>query len=89
MSSLNLQEFLFDPFEDLMKLKDIPKVTRCLALMAKMVTFTLAAFNLLFKWTFQAGVKDFEDITIELPDEDNNEENSIEEDFWFIENRND
>ena len=31
------KEFLFDPIEDLMKLKDIPKVTRCLALMAKMV----------------------------------------------------
>ena len=37
MSSFILQEFIFDPFEDLMNLKDIPKVTRCLALMAKMV----------------------------------------------------
>ena len=31
------QEFLFDPYKDLMELRDIPKVTRCLALMAKMV----------------------------------------------------
>ena len=35
-----LKEFLFDPTEDLMNLKDIPKVTRCLALMAKMVNNT-------------------------------------------------
>ena len=35
------QEFLFDPYEDLIQLKDIPKVTRCLALMAKMVVFLL------------------------------------------------
>ena len=35
------KEFLFDPIEDLMKLKDIPKVTRCLALMAKMVKMIL------------------------------------------------
>ena len=34
---LLFKEFLFDPYEDLIQLKDIPKVTRCLALMAKMV----------------------------------------------------
>ena len=38
---LLFQEFLFDPYEDLIQLKDIPKVTRCLALMAKMVVFLL------------------------------------------------
>ena len=40
------KEFLFDPIEDLMKLKDIPKVTRCLALMAKMVKMILIETSL-------------------------------------------
>jgi hypothetical protein len=33
----SFQEFLFDPVSDLLQLGDIPKVTRCLAIMAKMV----------------------------------------------------
>ena len=56
------QEFLFDPVEDLMLLKDIPKVTRCLALMAKM-----------------ANVKEFENVTIENPDETESDQDDINE----------
>ena len=33
----NVQEFLFDPVRDLLEFGDIPKVTRCLAMMAKLV----------------------------------------------------
>ena len=56
------QEFLFDPVEDLMLLKDIPKVTRCLALMAKM-----------------ANVKEFENVTIENPDETESDQDDMNE----------
>ena len=33
---LLLKEFLFDPVHDLLNAADIPKVTRCLAIMAKL-----------------------------------------------------
>jgi hypothetical protein len=33
-----MKEFLFSPVPDLLQLGDIPKVTRCLAIMAKMVS---------------------------------------------------
>ena len=63
------QEFIFDPIEDLMLLKDIPKVTRCLALMAKMVYFSLKNHFITLKHTdiLQGNVKEFEDVTIEIP----------------------
>ena len=65
-----------------MKLKDIPKVTRCLALMAKMVNIHIHSTAVkLFFLILKAGVKEFEDITIELPEEENNEDNLIEEAF--------
>ena len=40
-----MQEFLFSPVTDLLQLRDIPKVTRCLAIMAKMVSMEM--FNML------------------------------------------
>ena len=38
VSSLIVKEFLFSPVPDLLELGDIPKVTKCLAIMAKMVS---------------------------------------------------
>ena len=61
------QEFLFCPVEDLLQLGDIPKVTRCLAIMAKMVSTQNNGFcnSVLI---CQANVKEFEDVTVHLPD---------------------
>ena len=48
-----MQEFLFSPVPDLLQLGDIPKVTRGLAIMAKMVSmeffYMLLTFIIMFR----------------------------------------
>ena len=62
-----------------MQLKDIPKVTRCLALMAKMVGYSQLHLerSRLQRDALQAGVKEFENVTIELPEEEDREDRDL------------
>ena len=63
-----MQEFLFSPVPDLLQLGDIPKVTRCLAIMAKMVSMKIFLLN--FHHNFKASVKEFEDVSSDIPGAD-------------------
>lgn len=66
------EEYIFEE-RDLFEFKNVPKVTRCVAMLAKMVSERSSARikkNDETNTLFQARMKGFEHISLDIPDED-------------------
>jgi len=60
--------------EDILQFKNVPKVTRCVAMLAKMVTKILLRTSALTHRLMpflQSGAKAFEDLDIQIPENEN------------------